>query len=81
MKNNKCYVLTCNCYSGDNGVSVFWNETDAYKCMIEELETEITNLQNSGYKFESAENDVSAELYVTDSDIFFDWYIEESTIR
>jgi hypothetical protein len=45
------------------------------------LETEITNLQNSGYKFESAENDVSAELYVPDSDIFFDWNIEESTIR
>lgn len=81
MDNNKCFVLICNCYSGDGSVSVFWNEADAYKCMIEELETEITNLQNSGYKFESAENDVSAELYVPDSDIYFDWNIEEGTIR
>lgn len=81
MENNKCFVLICNCYSGDNSVSVFWNETDAYKCMIEELEVEITNLQNSGYKFESAENDISAELYVPDSDIYFDWNIAETIIR
>lgn len=81
MDNNKCYVLMCSCYSGDNGVSVFWDEQNAYKAMIEELEVEIANLQNSGYKFESAENDISAELYVPDSDIYFDWYIVETTIR
>lgn len=76
-----CYVLTCNCYSGDNGVSVFWDERDAYKAMIDEMETEITNLQNIGYKFESAENDISAELYVPNSNIYFDWDITETTIR
>lgn len=81
MNGNKCYVLTCHCYSGDDSVSVYWNENDAYKAMIEELKVEITNLQNSGYKFESAENDISAELYVSDSDIYFDWYIVETTIR
>ena len=81
MNNNQCYVLICNCYSGDGGMSVFWNEVDAYKAMIEELEVEIANLQNSGYKFESAENDISAELYVPDSDIYFDWNIAETTIR
>lgn len=78
---NKCYVLICNCYSGDGGVSVYWNEHDAYKAMIEELETEITNLQNGGYEFSSAENDTSAGLYVPDSDIYFDWYIEEAVIK
>lgn len=78
---NKCYVLVCNCYSGDGGVSVYWNKHDAHKAMIEELETEISNLQNDGYEFSSAENDVSAELYVPNSDIYFDWYIEENTIR
>lgn len=81
MEEKKCYVLTCNCYSGDDSVSVYWNENDAYKAMIEELEVEITNLQNSGYKFESAENDISAELYVADTDIYFDWNIAETTIR
>ena len=77
----KCYVLTCNCYSGDNYVLVFLDETKAYKTMIADLETEITNLQNSGYEFESAENDDSAELYVPGGDIYFEWNIEESEIR
>lgn len=81
MEEKKCYVLTCNCYSGDDSVSVYWNENDAYKAMIDELEVEITNLQNSGYKYFSAENDISAELYVPDSDIYFDWNIAETTIR
>lgn len=82
MEEKKCYVLTCNCYSGDDSVSVYWNEADAYKAMIEELEVEITNLQNSGYAtYFSAENDISAELYVPCTDIYFDWDIAETTIR
>lgn len=81
MNGNKCYVLTCNCYSGDNSVSVYWNEDDAYKAMIDELGVEIINLENGGYNFTITENDISAELYVPDSDIYFDWDIIESTIR
>ena len=81
MNEKKCYVLTCNCYSGDNGVSVYWNEDDAYRAMIDELGVEIINLENSGYNFTIKEDDVSAELYVADTDIYFDWYIVETTIR
>lgn len=81
MNEIKCYVLTCNCYSGDNGVSVYWDEYQAWKSMISEMETEITNLQNSGYNFVSAENSESAELYVPDTDIYFEWNIEETTIN
>ena len=81
MDGNKCFVLICNCYSGDNSVSVYWNEDDAYKAMIDELGVEVINLENSGYNFTIAEDDVSAELYVPDSDIYFEWNITESTIR
>ena len=80
-KENKCYVLTCHCYSGEDSVSVFWNESDAYKAMIEELEIEITNLQCEGYTFDSSENDDSVEVHVPDTDIYYEWSIEESTIR
>ena len=76
----KCYVMSCRCYSGDNSVSVFLDEHDAYKAMIEDMEVEIKNLQNSGYEFTSAENDDSAELYVPDSDIYFEWDIVETTL-
>ena len=81
MDSKKCYVLICNCYSGDGGVSVFWNKVDAYKAMIEEMEVEIANLQNSGYAYFSAENDISAELFASNTDIYFDWNITETTIR
>lgn len=81
MEEKKCYVLTCNCYSGDDSVSVYWNENDAHKAMIDELEVEIANLQNSGYAYFSAANDFSAELFASNTDIYFDWYIVETTIR
>ena len=80
-KENKCYVLTCHCYSGEDSVSVFWNESDAYKAMIGELEIEITNLQYDGYAIDSSENDDSAEVHVPYTDIYYEWSIEESTIR
>ena len=80
MEEKKCYVLTCSCYSDEDSVSVYFDEVDAYKAMIAELEVEITNLQNSGYKYYSAENDTSAELYVPNSGIYFDWDIVEATI-
>ena len=81
MNTNKCYVLTCNCYSGDNSVSVFWSEDNAYKAMIDEIGVESINLENSGYNFIVMENDASAEIFVADSDIYFEWNIIESTIR
>ena len=49
--------------------------------MIEEMEVEIANLQNSGYAYFSAENDISAELFASNTDIYFDWNITETTIR
>ena len=81
MKEMECYVLICNCYSGDDSVSVYWNEDDAYRAMIDELGIEIINLENSGYDFRITENDVRAELYVPDSDIYFGWNIVQTTIR
>ena len=81
MNENKCYVLTCNCYSGDNSVSVYWNEDDAYKAMIDELGVEIINLENSGYNFKSMQDYDSATLFVVDGGIYFEWNIAETTIR
>ena len=81
MEEKKCYVLTCICYSGDDSVSVYWNKNDAYRAMFKELEVEITNLRNNGYKFEYEVGDISVELYVPNYNIYFDWSITETTIR
>lgn len=80
MNKNKCYVLIGKYYDDNDSVLVFWSEHDAWKAMIEEKETEIINLQNSGYEFESVEDNIGVELYVPDSDIYFEWHIEESVI-
>lgn len=76
-----CYVVQCICYSDDDSTSVFWKEEDAYKSMIEDMETEITNLQDGGYEFVSSENDTSAEVHVPDSDIYYEWEIIETDIQ
>lgn len=82
MKSRVCYVLSCNCYSGDDSAFVYWDEHTAFKAMLAELETEITNLQRMGYtEFESAENDHNALLYVPGTDIYYEWDIVETTIE
>lgn len=77
----KCFVLICECYSGEDSVSAFWDEEDAYKEMVNELETEIENLKEQGYRYQTSENDNSSELIVPDGDIYYEWHVEETTIK
>ena len=85
MKEIECYILTSKYYDRDSNVSVYLNKKDAYKAMINELVTEIINLENSGYSnseysFRSMREDLLATLYVPYSDIYFYWNIEVSKI-
>ena len=81
MNKKECYVLICHYCTGDDGVMVYWKESDAYRTMIEDMENEIAYLQREGYEFVSAENFDSAELYVPDTDIYFDWHIVKTIIE
>lgn len=80
MKEIECYILTSKYYDRNSSVSVYLNKKDAYKAMINELVTEIVNLENSGYSFRSMREDMLATLYVPYSDIYFYWKIEVSKI-
>ena len=81
MEKKKCYALMCETYSGSD-VSIYWDEHAAFKAMLADLETEIANLQRMGNtKFESAENDHNALLYVPGTDIYYEWDIVETTIE
>ena len=77
----KCYVVTCKCYSGEDSVCVFYEESDAIKEMELEIKVEETNLKDQGYGYECKRNEDGAEIYTQDRDIYFEWTIEESTIR
>lgn len=79
-KKNKCFVLTCSCYT-ENGVSVYWNKSDAYIAMSEEIIVESKNLGTSGYNYTVYRDDCSARLFVPDSDIYYDWNIVETEIQ
>lgn len=78
---DKCYVLICNYYNGEKIVCTFFNENNAYEAMNKESETEISNLQQKGYKFELSKNKNSVKLYVPGSVIYYKWNIEESAIQ
>ena len=80
MKEIECYILTSKYYDRNSSVSVYLNKKDAYKAIINELVTEIVNLENSGYSFRSMREDMLATLYVPYSDIYFYWKIEVSKI-
>ena len=80
MKEIECYILTSKHYDKNSSESVYLNKKDAYKAMINELVTEIVNLENSGYSFRSTREDMLATLYVPYSDIYFYWKIEVSKI-
>lgn len=76
-----CYVLSCRCYRGENNVSVFWNVDDARIAMAEEMKVEIINLETGGYEYTKVVNEDDARLSAQDDDIYYNWEIEESTIR
>ena len=81
MEKKKCYALMCETHSGSD-IAIYWDKYTAFKAMIRDLETEITNLQRMGEKgFESAENDHNALLYVPGTDIYYEWDIVETTIE
>lgn len=76
----KCYVLICNGYNADNSVSAYWDKADAHKAMVNELDTEIKSLEAEEYKIREVYSFCTAEVYVPDTDIYYDWIIEETTI-
>lgn len=76
-----CYILSCKCYSGDDSISVFYKEKDAYTAMNEELKVEKINLIESGYEVKTTQKAFGVELYVENKDIYFEWTIVESTIQ
>ena len=81
MEKKKCYALMSETHSGSD-ISIYWDKHTAFMAMIGDLETEIANLQRMGNtKFESAENDHKALLYVPGTDIYYEWYIVETTIE
>lgn len=56
-------------------------ENGMYKaCDGEKVLCTITSLGNNIYRAVNMDCDITAEVYVPDSDIHYDWIIEETTV-
>lgn len=75
------YAVYSHDYSGESAINVFYDESEAYKFMILDMESVIDNLKDQGYECDSAENDDSCEVWVGNRDIYYEWDIYESTLR
>ena len=75
------YAVHSNDYSGESGINVFYDESEAYKFMILDMEQVIDNLKEQGYECDSAENDDSCEVWAADNNIYYQWEIYESQLK
>ena len=75
------YAVYSNDYSGESAINVFYDESEAYKFMILDMEQIIDNLKEQGYECDSAENDDSCEVWTADSNIYYQWDIYESQLN
>ena len=75
------YAVYSNDYSGESAINVFYDESEAYKFMILDMEQIIDNLKEQSYECDSAENDDSCEVWTADSNIYYQWDIYESQLK
>lgn len=77
-----CYRVICTNYSDGKDAFAFMDETDARKSVDENVETVLNELTEQGYEPVILRPDSdSVEMYVADSDIYYEWQIVLSTIR
>lgn len=78
---SKCYVVNHRCYSGDNYSVVYWKEEHAKECIQNDLKIIEKEMQIGMYDYDVLDRLDSIELYVVDSDIYYEWEIVETTIE
>lgn len=78
---NKCYVVIQRDYATGGNISVYKDESDARRSVIEDVETVKKELLEDGYEpianWDALRN---PEVIVADSNIYFEWEIIETNI-
>ena len=78
---NKCYVVIQQDYATGGNISVYKDESDARRSVIEDVETVKKELLEDGYEpivnWDALRN---PEVIVADSNIYFEWEIIETNI-
>lgn len=78
----KCSIVVHRNYAEGTDACAFWDEKDARKSVKEDVDTEVKSLIEEGYEPTTLwHNQNSVEVFVTDSDIYYEWEIIGSQIR
>lgn len=78
----KCFVVVHRNYAEGADAYAFWDENDAKKSVEDDAETIVEDLTAQGYEPVIVKNGWdTAEVYVPDSDIYYEWSIIVSAIR
>lgn len=77
-----CWIITYRNYMGDDGSWAFFNKEDAVKSVNEDYKDVFDALKKDGHDPKRYRDDeFYKELYVPNTDIYYEWRIEHSTIE
>lgn len=76
-----CFIVVHSNYADGTDAYAFWNEEDARKSILEDVDATVESLKESGYEVRCLERLDEWEVYVPDTDIYYEWSVEKSTIE
>lgn len=76
-----CFIVVHRNYADGADAYAFWNEEDARKSVSEDIDVTVKSLKESGYEVKLLERLDEWEVYVPDTDIYYEWSIGQSTIE
>lgn len=78
----ECFIVVDSNYAEGMTAYAFWKEDEARKSVNDDVETVVKDLTEQGYNPTVLRRDCdSVEVYVADSDIYYEWNIITSEIR
>lgn len=76
-----CFIVVHRNYADGADACAFWNEEDARKSISEDIDVTVKRLKESGYEVKLLERLDEWEVYVPDTDIYYEWSVGQSTIE
>ena len=78
----ECFIVVHSNYDEGMTAYAFWKEDEAKKSVNEDVDTVVKDLTEQGYKPTVLWRDLDrVEVYVADSDIYYEWNIIINEIR
>lgn len=82
MKTQACFIVIHRNYADGTDAYAFWNEASARKSILDDVNITVRSLKDSGYKdVEVLERTDECEVYVPDTDIYYEWSVSTSSIE